>query len=949
MPHTTAFDDLASLDPLNPQPTTPPSAGALSNIPLSGNPINPKSDGVAAHQQEIRQHHRAPSTSSQSSDFGAFVSVSEFDDPLSGDVIPDDFDETFEDALVDVQQDTASSRSRSTTRSSNNANPTLSFFDQFASDARERTSATRNVVLDELLLHQDDPMYFLAEAADKNLPKTPATSSTITQQQQQQTPLVATPAPLSLPPPMPLPKSPRHASKPGTPQPLPPPVPKLPPPPGAMASAMSNTSTKTIAALLGPDSQQQAPVLTPNYLDPAFDIHQDVDHSYFSIPSPVPPPLSQDDEHIIDLTPNRTGRPTRTLNPRRSQSLVPEPRLAAPVTSPEGALRSLSRSPDISHVLSNDFFTTSPPSVGNPPSQSHPGESIPASSPLSTGMTRSPSSTSLSTLGSLPGAKWMSTLLRASSSDVPQHRQSHPGQARPALESIFSHDEQAQREQEHRQNHAAHSVLSAKHGGGAAEDEEATAQLHTSYQSHGWRQSFAPQHAQTMPTQPVMFSHGSAFAPKPPAAGSSFTSPNYLGTTGVGGGLAAGSYSGMSVTSTASPFAPHIYVPPSGAPGFMGEGYGWDKGFSEELEQEHRREMESDRSSSGRPASSASSTHAPGPVPVQAPGAYLEHASGSGTESGRHLPPRDMVDELSIDPKGRKRRDTNTGLGTSTDFGSFSRAPKAKGTDGGWGSTLFGFGTMRSKTGVFSPPRSSPSPSHDLRGASASEGDLRGSSHRTGEGDSSSGMGDFIERRAGNVELIGRKASSSPVLTSELAGQIRSYLPALSRLPKKWTLVYSLDQDGISLNTLYTRSEAHATRRPAPGEVAANNAAMLLVVKDSDGAIFGAWLAEGIRYIKGGKGYYGGGESFLWKYTNDTLKVFKATGKNKYIALCEPDYISCGGGDGHYGFYLDSSLFDGSSASCPTFDNEPLCSPGPKKGVSVTFECVGLEVWGMGS
>jgi hypothetical protein len=42
-----------------------------------------------------------------------------------------------------------------------------------------------------------------------------------------------------------------------------------------------------------------------------------------------------------------------------------------------------------------------------------------------------------------------------------------------------------------------------------------------------------------------------------------------------------------------------------------------------------------------------------------------------------------------------------------------------------------------------------------------------------------------------------------------------------------------------------------------------NNAAMLLVVKDADGAIFGAWLAEGIRYIKGGKGYYGGGESYV--------------------------------------------------------------------------------------
>lgn len=53
--------------------------------------------------------------------------------------------------------------------------------------------------------------------------------------------------------------------------------------------------------------------------------------------------------------------------------------------------------------------------------------------------------------------------------------------------------------------------------------------------------------------------------------------------------------------------------------------------------------------------------------------------------------------------------------------------------------------------------------------------------------------------------------------------------------------------------------------------------------------------------------------------------------------------------DGHYGLYLDDTLSDGSSARCPTFDNDPLCSAGPRQGEGVTFECVGLEVWGVGS
>jgi hypothetical protein len=98
----------------------------------------------------------------------------------------------------------------------------------------------------------------------------------------------------------------------------------------------------------------------------------------------------------------------------------------------------------------------------------------------------------------------------------------------------------------------------------------------------------------------------------------------------------------------------------------------------------------------------------------------------------------------------------------------------------------------------------------------------------------------------------------------------------------------------------------------------------------------------------------------------------------EYVALCEPEYISFGGGcvtfsilliyfvklwislvsiqlyiilnrDGRYGLYLDDTLLDGSLAHCPTFENQPLCSPGTRKGGNVTFDYVGLEVWAVGS
>ncbi|KAG7439983.1 TLD-domain-containing protein [Guyanagaster necrorhizus] len=197
-------------------------------------------------------------------------------------------------------------------------------------------------------------------------------------------------------------------------------------------------------------------------------------------------------------------------------------------------------------------------------------------------------------------------------------------------------------------------------------------------------------------------------------------------------------------------------------------------------------------------------------------------------------------------------------------------------------------------------------------------------------------IGGLIEKKMGDVELKGRREGTVCVLDITLATMIRPQLPALSRLSRSWTLLYSLDQHGISLNTLYSRSEQS---KPT---------GVLIVVKDEGETIFGAFIGDGIRKSSG-KGYYGTGESFLWRYVNGKLSVYKTTGRNDYIALSERESLSFGGGDGSYGLYIEKSLLEGSSAKCLTFGNEVLCSPGrTRAGGAVPFECVGLEVWRVG-
>ncbi|KAL2163686.1 hypothetical protein VTH06DRAFT_5744 [Thermothelomyces fergusii] len=236
------------------------------------------------------------------------------------------------------------------------------------------------------------------------------------------------------------------------------------------------------------------------------------------------------------------------------------------------------------------------------------------------------------------------------------------------------------------------------------------------------------------------------------------------------------------------------------------------------------------------------------------------------------------------------------------------------------------------------------------------------------------------------LRLTGFSEDTRPdarLLTAPIAEEIRIMVPARLGIVDEWKLVYSLEQDGASLATLYEKCAQYQGVRVG----------FVLCVKDCDGGLFGAYLSD---YPHPAPKYFGTGECFLWRAsvlsppppppsTTDNessghsnlrtstvpstppasrsanftpnsrspsrsptpqqirFKAFPYSGVNDYYMLCEPHFLSLGAGDGKYGLWLDDSLERGISATSQTFGNEPLSDEGEKFGV------LGVEVWVIGA
>lgn len=192
-------------------------------------------------------------------------------------------------------------------------------------------------------------------------------------------------------------------------------------------------------------------------------------------------------------------------------------------------------------------------------------------------------------------------------------------------------------------------------------------------------------------------------------------------------------------------------------------------------------------------------------------------------------------------------------------------------------------------------------------------------------------------RPAPLVDLTLRTTASSNALTKNVAGELRSLLPQRLQLRDTWHCIYNLDQHGVSLATLYSKCHEYRDKlSERPGFV--------LIVKDNNGSIFGAFVNE---YFRPSKSYYGNGECFLFKTQvlqqgGLRFKAFPWTGLNDYQIYCTSEFISVGGGDGKYGLWLDDRLEKGLSSTTLTFGNEAL-SNDAEDGRPFAVQTV--EVW----
>uniref|UniRef100_A0A8C1WKI9 Oxidation resistance protein 1 n=1 Tax=Cyprinus carpio TaxID=7962 RepID=A0A8C1WKI9_CYPCA len=160
----------------------------------------------------------------------------------------------------------------------------------------------------------------------------------------------------------------------------------------------------------------------------------------------------------------------------------------------------------------------------------------------------------------------------------------------------------------------------------------------------------------------------------------------------------------------------------------------------------------------------------------------------------------------------------------------------------------------------------------------------------------------------------------SDLLEAEQIEKLAKHLPPRT-VGYPWNLAFSTSKHGMSIKTLYRAMQDQ-------------DSPMLLVIKDSDGQIFGALASEPFKVSEG---FYGTGETFLFTFYPE-FEAYKWTGDNLFFIKGDMDSLAFGGGSGEFGLWLDGDLYHGRSHSCKTFGN-------PMLSMKEDFFVQDIEIW----
>lgn len=183
--------------------------------------------------------------------------------------------------------------------------------------------------------------------------------------------------------------------------------------------------------------------------------------------------------------------------------------------------------------------------------------------------------------------------------------------------------------------------------------------------------------------------------------------------------------------------------------------------------------------------------------------------------------------------------------------------------------------------------------------------------------------------------VLGIDASvTSRLLKVRLMEALRGFLP-FSISEQNYWLKFSLQRDGASLRTLLHKMRA------------SKYSLIVIQAQDDKSRVFGAFT--GTTWKRSNNGWYGTGESFLFKQT-DTLEVYPFTGSDDMVQYCSSQMLAVGGGDWQLaspfgknetkgiGLLVDGDLQGGETHSSATFCN-------PKLARRNEFAIFNLEVW----